>query len=180
MLNKDISYDFFTADIHFDHKNIIKLSNRPFSNVQEMNFELIENWNNTVKENDDIFILGDFLFGENSERASQLLNMLNGRKYLIKGNHDKYLKKNFNEELFEWIKDYYDLRYKKRHFILFHYPILEWDKFFNESIHLYGHVHNMWQDEFKNIYNGKKALNVGVDVNNYCPISIEQVIHFFE
>jgi len=171
---------YFTADTHFDHENIIKLANRPFKNVEEMNFVLIENWNKIVKENDEVFVLGDFLFGENSERASEILNALNGRKYLIKGNHDKYLKKSFDRELFEWIKDYHDLKYNKRHFVLFHYPILEWDRCFEGSTHLYGHVHDMRQDEFKNIYNNKKAMNVGVDVNNYSPISIEQVIQIFE
>ena len=54
---------FFTADQHFGHKSIIEYCNRPFSDVEEMNEALIENWNKTVDNNDKIFVLGDFALG---------------------------------------------------------------------------------------------------------------------
>ena len=106
--------------------------------------------------------------------------MLNGKKYLIRCNHDKFLNdENFDTGSFEWIKDYFVLNYKKMKFVLFHYPILEWDGFFKGSVHLYGHVHNSGKDPEQNTrlsILGKNAFNVGVDVNDFFPVSIETII----
>jgi calcineurin-like phosphoesterase family protein len=171
---------YFTADTHFCHDNIIRLCQRPFANVDEMNQALIDNWNSLVSDRDEIYILGDFMFKGKAGEANGLLQSLKGRKYLIKGNHDRFLDDgSFNTSAFEWIKDYHVLLYEKRKFVLFHYPILEWDGFFHNAIHLFGHVHNggnnpAYQERF-NILGGK-AINVGVDVNNFYPVSILDVI----
>ncbi|MDR0877010.1 MAG: hypothetical protein LBN21_03070 [Treponema sp.] len=99
---------------------------------------------------------------------------------LIRGNHEKYLDDQvFRLDAFEWVKDYYVLDYQKRKFILFHYPILEWDSYFHDSIHLYGHIHNgggnaEYQKKFQAL--GRRAINVGVDVQNYHPVSIQDII----
>ena len=82
---------YFISDTHFYHKKIIKYVNRPFKDVEEMNNTLINNWNKRVKHKDEVYILGDFSFG-NKEQTLDLLNKLNGRKYLIKGNHDRVVK----------------------------------------------------------------------------------------
>ncbi len=76
---------FFTADLHFDDKNIILYENRPFENVNEMNNKLVENWNSVVSINDEVYVVGDF--GGNG-REENILSMLNGVKYIVKGNHD--------------------------------------------------------------------------------------------
>lgn len=167
---------YFIADTHFYHENVIKFSNRPFINADEMNRKLISNWNQVVAENDEVYILGDFLFRGKAEQANEVLTSLNGKKYLIKGNHEHYLDSpDFDQNLFEWVKDYYTFRYKKRKFILFHYPILEWEDYFQNSIHLYGHVHNNRTDYFKDIL-GDRAINVGADMIDFTPISIEQIL----
>jgi calcineurin-like phosphoesterase family protein len=171
---------FFTADTHFNHSNIINLCGRPFVDVGQMNETLIKNWNSCINNNDEIYILGDFAFKGSGLETENILKGLNGKKYLIKGNHDKFIEdKNFNRKNFEWIKDYYVLYYQKIKFVLFHYPIFEWDGYFGNAIHLYGHVHNSGnnineQEKFKIL--GEKAINVGVDVNNFYPISIEKII----
>jgi calcineurin-like phosphoesterase family protein len=171
---------YFTADTHFYHSNIINLSSRPFRDVHHMNRQLIQNWNAYVTDIDEIYILGDFMYKGTAEDANSLLKKLKGKKYLIRGNHDKYLNhEGFNSSLFEWVADYYVLNYKKRKFVLFHYPILEWAGYFRDDIHLYGHVHNSNKDPAQKSrldILGNKAINVGVDVNNYFPISIEKVI----
>ena len=166
---------YFSADTHFNHANIIKYCNRPFSSVEEMNEALIEKWNNKVKDNDQIYILGDLIFG-NGLQANDILNKLNGKKFFIKGNHDPFLKdKNFNRSLLEWIKDYYVLKVNKQKIVLFHYPIAEWDGKFHGSIHLYGHVHN---NPFP--YELGRTYNVGVDVNNFEPVSLEEILERIE
>jgi calcineurin-like phosphoesterase family protein len=156
------------------------LCGRPFFDVGEMNETLIKNWNAWVHKNDEIYILGDFAYKGTGLEAESIIKRLNGKKYLIKGNHDKFIEdKNFNKNNFEWIKDYYVLPYKKLKFVLFHYPIFEWEGYFGDAIHLYGHVHNSGNNiqgrEKFNIL-GKRALNVGVDVNDFYPISIEEIL----
>jgi calcineurin-like phosphoesterase family protein len=97
---------FFTADHHFGHANIINHCNRPFPTADEMDEALIDNWNVTVKTNDEVYILGDFTMHPAAE-AHRYLTRLKGRKYFIKGNHDRFLKgKSFEQYLgdFEWIR----------------------------------------------------------------------------
>lgn len=81
---------YFTSDLHFGHKNIIKYEDRPFSSVEEMDEFLIYKWNSKVGKNDEVYILGDFGFVSGT-RANELLDRLNGKKFLIKGNHDSMI-----------------------------------------------------------------------------------------
>jgi calcineurin-like phosphoesterase family protein len=171
---------YFTADTHFYHENIIRLCQRPFEDVQTMNEMLIENWNSCVTDNDEIYILGDLVYKGKGREANEILKALKGKKYLIRGNHEKYLDDPaFKTAAFEWVKDYYVLFWQKRKFVLCHYPIFEWEGYFHDSIHLYGHVHNgggnaEYQERFRQL--GSRAINVGVDVQGYRPVSINQVI----
>lgn len=171
---------YFTSDTHFYHENIIGLSKRPFQNYTEMQRTLITNWNAVVSDKDEIYILGDLIHKGNGEDANKLLKKLKGKKYLIRGNHDKYVDDVcFDKSAFEWIKDYYVLNYSKRKFILFHYPILEWAGYYGDSIHLYGHVHNSTKNETQKerlSILGNRAYNVGVDVNYFTPISIDMIL----
>ena len=175
---------YFTADTHFCHFNVIKLCKRPFSTIEEMHNTLIQNWNTVVNKKDEIYILGDFLYKGNGIKANEILQQLNGRKYLLKGNHDQFItEKSFDKSNFEWIKDYFVLNYQKKKIVLFHYPIFEWDGYFKGAIHLYGHVHNNRNDvEQQNEFTvlGKMAINVGVDVNNFTPIDIQTIFKMTE
>ena len=167
---------YFIADPHFGHVNILQLSNRPFNTIQEHDDTLIKNWNNVVKPTDEIYILGDLTMSKDGKYANSLLSKLNGRKYLIIGNHENYLNDpEFDKSQYVWIKDYYEFNYETIKFVLFHYPILEWNGYFKKSIHLYGHVYNTRQPYFESIMD-KRAKNVGVDIINYTPISIDAII----
>ena len=141
---------------------------------------LIQQWNHCVSPDDDVYILGDFTFNTSGEEANRILRRLVGKKYLIRGNHDRFLDDpGFDMSLIEWAKEYYVLKYKKKKIILFHYPILEWQGYFGNSIHLYGHVHNSNNDKEQQRrldVLGKRAMNVGVDANNFSPISIDEVM----
>jgi len=166
---------FFTADTHFYHANIIRYCNRPFSNVINMNTKLIEKWNKKVKPNDTIYILGDFAFC-NGELANTILQRLNGKKHLIRGNHDHFLtRKEFDKSHFEWVKDYHLLKTQHKGFkvklALSHYPMYSWDSKYHGSIHLYGHVH----DTEIEVDLGK-SFNVGVDVNDFAPVSLNKIM----
>lgn len=170
---------YFTSDLHFFHENVIKYANRPFSTIEEMNHTLIENWNHTICADDDVYILGDVTM-KGVEYATKALSQLKGRKYLIKGNHDRFAQsKQFDTNLLEWIKDYHELSYHNNRFILFHYPIEEWNGYFRGTIHLHGHQHNHADYNLNNLQNHIRKFDVGVDANNMCPVSIEDIITFF-
>ncbi len=167
---------YFTSDLHLGHENIIRLNDRPFENVEDMNRVLIQNWNSFVKKNDFIYILGDLTMKLPLEKANQIISRLNGRKILIRGNHDK----NYDENLFEDICDYKELKYQKRFFVLSHYPFLEWNHSFRGSMHLHGHQHNQSLYNLEMREKGIKRYDVGVDANEYRPISIDEIIELFD
>jgi len=145
-----------------------------------MNKQLIKNWNSVIKYNDDVYILGDIFYRESVVDANEILSKLKGRKYLIKGNHDTFIeKKGIDTSVFEWIKNYHVLKYDKRKFVLFHFPIYSWQSSRKGSIHLYGYVHNN-EHEVVNEVLGNNSYNVGADLNNFTPISIYEVIDKIE
>lgn len=161
---------FFTADTHFNHANIIKYCNRPFNDVEEMNTVMFESWNKVVGQNDLVYVIGDFIFGWTDQFYNKILSNLNGDIILIKGNHDKtsfilQKKKNFFKE----IKFYEELRINKQKVCLFHYPIEEWNGKHHGSIHLHGHSHG-------NASIKKNRYDVGVDVNEFTPVSLDEII----
>lgn len=167
---------YFIADPHFGHYNILALSKRPFDTIEAHDEALIRNWNKTVKNSDDIYLLGDLTLNRDGQYANSLLQQLNGRIHLVTGNHEKYLDSpDFDKSNYVEIVNYKEINYQHVSFILFHYPILEWNNFFKPSIHLYGHVHNTRQDYFQSILN-PRAINVGVDMINFKPISIDEIL----
>lgn len=163
------SNTFFTSDLHFDHANIIKYCNRPFSSINHMNTVLVNEWNRVVKEGDNVFICGDFCFGS-KQRWRDLLNMLNGNKYLIIGNHDKEIPAN----TFAGVKDRMNIKVYDseiddiQEIILDHYPMLTWKNSHRGSWNLFGHVHSI-NNSFLTPSNNQ--YDVGVDNNNFAPIS---------
>ena len=89
---------YYTSDLHFGHKNIIKYENRPFESIEDMTEGLIERWNNKVTNNDVVYILGDFALKNsymNKAKILECFKRLNGYKYLVPGNHEDYLTKDF-------------------------------------------------------------------------------------
>lgn len=171
---------YFTSDLHFYHDNVINHANRPFPNADKMNQTLIKNWNNKVNASDEIYILGDVTM-KGATYANEVLRQLNGHKYLIRGNHDRFTdQQSFDQSLCVWIKDYYELNYGKDQFILFHYPIEEWNGFFRGAYHLHGHQHNYADYNYRNLEKGLRRYDVGVDANQMAPISIEEIFNFFK
>ena len=159
---------YFTADTHFTHKNIIKFCDRPFSNVTQMNNVLIKEWNRTVTDDDIIYHLGDFGWKDNKENLS-ILRQLNGKKYLIKGNHDySFIKDKAIRKEFVWIKDYYELIIDGMLIVLCHYPFATWRASHHGTWNLYGLSHG----KYNSVDN---QLDVGIDVDGFKPVSIDQV-----
>lgn len=171
---------FFTSDTHFGHSNIIKYCQRPFNSAEHMDEVLINNWNEVVSPQDIVFHLGDFCFGSDKEWI-KILQRLNGTKYLILGNHD--LKKIANSNQ---IKDYFaDINMQmrvvvdKQKMLLNHYPFLCFEGGYQNVWQLFGHVHSSKHstglDKERLVHLFPTQYDVGVDNNNYRPVSFSQV-----
>lgn len=170
---------FFTSDLHFGHEKIISYEDRPFVDVEAMTQGLIERWNNKVGKDDEVYILGDLSFYKGL-MTNIILQQLNGRKYLIKGNHDSsFLKdKNFDSSLFEWVKDYATVKDNGLLVVMMHYPMAVWDRCHYGSIHLYGHVHsNKGTSHPLQHCLGGNAFNVGVDVQDFEPKTLNELMN---
>jgi calcineurin-like phosphoesterase family protein len=79
---------WFTADPHFFHDNIMKFTGRPFKDMDDMLNKIREKWNKKVKSNDHVIIVGDAFFKFDKDKAKEYLSSLNGKKILVRGNHD--------------------------------------------------------------------------------------------
>lgn len=171
---------YFTSDSHWGHDNIRKFCNRPFESVEEMDETLIKNWNEVVPEDGHVFHMGDVSF-RSPEQTREILDRLNGKIYLIKGNHEKPALDSKCISRFEWIKDTFELRVdiegKQQSIIMFHYPIDSWNKMFHGSIHLFGHIHSLTTDSGSLT---KLRMDVGVDLNNFTPISLKQIMEIMK
>lgn len=141
---------YYIADLHFFHESLnTQMDKRGFGNVDEMNEYMISQWNKKIRKQDDVVILGDFSMGKGAG-TNDILKRLNGVKYLIEGNHDKYLNdRKFDKSLFRWIKPYEELKDNKRKVILSHYPIMCYNGQYRvddsgkpKAYMLYGHVHD--------------------------------------
>lgn len=141
---------FYISDLHFFHRNLnVTLDCRGFEDVYIMNEYIIEKWNAKVRDCDEVVILGDVSAGT-AEETNEVLRRLNGKLFLVKGNHDHFLgHRKFDKTIFEWVKPYAELRDNKRKVILSHYPILCYngqyrldDKEEPLTYMLYGHVHD--------------------------------------
>lgn len=157
---------FIIADTHFNHSNIIKYCNRPFTNVEDMDNQLIKNWNNVVNKNDIVYHLGDFALG-NIEKIAEYKSKLNGKIFLIMGNHDIYNIKKYYEAGFDKVYDkpiiYNDF------FILSHKPM-----FLTENMpyaNIFGHVHN----DPKYISASDNSFCVSIEKINYKPILFNDI-----
>ena len=134
---------YITSDLHFSHSNILKFNpaTRVYKDVDHMNAEMIREWNETVRPNDLVYILGDVAFC-NANKATGIVRSLNGRKILVAGNHDSKLIKDAEfTACFEQIHQYLTINYNGTRVILFHFPIWEWDQCHRGAVHFHGHVH---------------------------------------
>jgi calcineurin-like phosphoesterase family protein len=175
---------WFTSDHHFNHKNILEYTSRPWKSVEEMNEALILNWNEVVSEEDLVWHLGDFAMGDRSKMLD-IRTRLNGRINFVRGNHD-----------YPKTLSCFDEVYKS--------ATIETESMVVEMVHnprhlkglgdigLCGHVHEEWKRCIKNIpirlsdgaeyeeptfIPSMNIYNVGVDVRGYYPRSLLEILH---
>lgn len=171
---------FITSDTHFYHRANFLWEPRGFSSVEEMNEKIIENWNSIISPNDIVYHLGDTMLNDN-EKGIECFKRLNGRIFLIFGNHDTEARRDalFTECIHKMDggRYAYVIKHGKQSIYLSHYPTLTAnfdDKHFSQHvINLHGHVHSKtpWIDP-RNPF----IYDVGMDAHNCTPIHIDEVI----
>lgn len=155
---------WFTADPHFGDDRIRKYENRPFATVDEMDEQLIARWNRVVAEDDTVYVLGDF---GATGREAEIVSRLNGRTYLVKGNHDTLTNEAYRAAGF---CEVYDLPV-----ILDGFWILSHDALYVNTnmpyANLFGHMHN---SPVVRDYS-PQHMCVSVERTDYTPVSFDTV-----
>jgi len=178
---------FFTADQHFGHRAIIEYCNRPFASVEQMDLEMIYKWNSVVGPKDTVYHLGDFTLG-NRKVARRYFSQLNGfiRVLANKFHHDKRWLQDVTNYGYESIQGNLVVSLPPVHvleidlgnphpqtIVLSHFPFAVWEKKHFGAWHLHGHSHGRYHAP-------GKILDVGVDCNDFTPVSLDEVRRRFE
>jgi calcineurin-like phosphoesterase family protein len=163
-----VSETWVIADTHFGHRNIINFKRedgsplRPFASVEEHDAALIENWNRVVAPKDRVYHLGDVVI---NRRCLSTLAQLNGRKKLVRGNHDIWNMKDFAP----YFDDIVGVRvYPKIRVILSHIP-LHPSQLERWKCNVHGHLHYRSLDD-------DRYVNVCVEHIGYTPKNLQEII----
>lgn len=161
---------WYTADTHFGHENIIRFCKRPFRSAGHMDDMLIASLWESVGPEDDLWILGDFAFGERAKDSAYVerifLQLPGARHHLVVGNHDLAATLELPWDTVRHMVEIEDGRGVPN--TLCHYPMITWNHARRGALQLFGHVHNQWQGS-------RNAVNVGVDQWNFCPVRIADI-----
>ncbi len=173
---------YLSSDLHFGHDKNFIYKPRGFFSVQENDEIIVERFNSIVQPDDDLYLLGDQMLGDN-EHGLDCLRQLNGNLHILWGNHDS----NVRKELYKTLPNVVEtlgcgamLKYKKWHFLLSHYPTLtanydDYDKPLKARVwNLHGHTHSNNRFEFMN--KGWQSYNVAVDAHYCYPVKIDNII----
>jgi calcineurin-like phosphoesterase family protein len=169
---------FLISDTHFFHTNIMSFAKRPYHNVDEMNEAMVKKWNSVVGEDDDVLHMGDVSFGRVTPTI-EILERLNGNKYLIRGNHDynkhcqSYLKTGVFLEVFKGAQGF-----RHEDIVYSHKPVPT-TVLPKNCINIHGHTHNnnpsiMDHPEFKK-FNINKYINTSVEKIDYTPTKLKNL-----
>lgn len=171
-----MSKDWFIADPHFGHRNIIVYEKRPFITTEEMDETIIENYNRVVSEGDTVYWLGDIFFC-GSKRMKEIAERLQkGRNILVRGNHDRGISDSKFLRL-----GFYPVRMMlyKEDIILTHEPISEENMNYLEDMgvtkNIHGHVHSQYLH-----LDPRRYQCVSVENIDYTPISFEDLLRRFQ
>lgn len=155
---------FVTSDEHYGHHNIIRFCDRPFTSVEEMNESLIQNFNSVTTKKSITIHAGDFYLGSLSteEVMKSIANRLNGSHIFLMGNHERWLNN------VPKIPDIMDVKMGEEYMVVCHYCMRVWNRSHYNSWHLFGHSHGKLEPI-------GKSWDVGVDNNNFFPLSFDQI-----
>ena len=167
---------WLTSDLHLGHDREFIWGARGFKSIDEMNTAIINRWNSTVNEDDDIYVLGDLALGDKTN--IDLIKQLKGKIHIVLGNHDISSREKLYRQLPNVVEVELALRikYNGYHFFLTHYPCmtgnLENESLKQMTLNLYGHTH-----QTNNFYEDRPYMyHVGCDSHDCYPILLDSII----
>ena len=171
---------FFTSDLHFCHNKEFLYGPRNFTNVEDMNAAIIKNWNDIIRDDDEVYVLGDLMLTD-QEKGMECLRQLKGKIHIILGNHDTDNKVELYKTLPSVVEiaDALRINIDGYHFFLTHYPCITSDSYQQGKplkkrlINLYGHTHQQtcfYKNDNPCIY------HVGLDSHECKPVSVKEII----
>ena len=178
---------YYISDLHLGDERIMKLCSRPFLSTNELFETLVSKWNAKVTDSDDVYVLGDIANGS-SDLVKTFFSRVKGRKHLIVGNHDEdFITDYFLTESFISIEGLKRINDGGRKVCLCHYPIMDWFSGDEKIYHVYGHIHNKNGENsgqmyrfMQAYYNYLPAYNASVDVTNFEPVTLDELIKLKE
>ena len=166
----------YTSDLHFGHANAIKFDHRPFGDKDEMDRVLIELWNGRVQPDDTVYIVGDICY-KSEHTPDWYLSRLKGHKILILGNHDWKIQDDPKTlRYLDGLEKMLRIKDGDKDIVLCHYPLAEWEGYYHGIWHIYGHIHNTKSETYEIMKNKERALNAGCMINNYTPVSFNELV----
>ncbi len=166
-VHQELPGRFVISDLHLGHSNIIGYCRRPFSSVIEMDAVLLDNWNFTVRPDDEVIYLGDLRYGRNAPPASHFLEGLHGKVTLIAGNHDDPLPGALPS---------LEITYQDLRFLCIHDPGMVPEGYQGWVIH--GHIHNNDPHRYPFINGVTRTINVSAELVDYTPVSLDEIAAF--
>ena len=173
---------YYISDLHLRDQKIFDKCKRPFDSLEEMESIIIEKWNRKVNDDDEVYVLGD-ICKDDDPSAIAVIRGLKGHKHFIIGNHDHLLLDDIKKaDVFESIGFIGVILDNGRKVCICHYPVMDWMEFNRQGMFVYGHVHNKTQKngdayrEIKEYYLNKPAYNCGVDINDFEPKTLDELI----
>lgn len=164
---------YFTSDLHLGDQNILTYEKRPFASVEDMKERIIENFAQTLTPKDDLWIVGDFVKGANTDLAAEFFRRVPGRKHLISGNHDR----DTIERMPQWtsVSPFKEMKADGQPVTLCHYPLMTWNGAHHDSdapetlsIQIFGHIHGLTRGWWR-------CVNVSVELWDYRPATVSQI-----
>lgn len=159
------------SDHHLGHSNIVHKFKREdgsplrdFSSIEEHD-ELIIKWHNElVKPQDHVYFLGDVVI---ARRNLHKVSRFNGKKRLVRGNHDTLRTQEYLDVGFEEI---YGVRVFPGHnLILSHIPLHRDCLLGREWVNVHGHLHANIVKNDKG-HPDPKYMNVSLEQTEYKPV----------
>lgn len=167
-----MSHIYFTSDLHIGHNKEFIYKKRGFDSIEEMNEVIIERINDEVLFEDEVWILGDLIMGDN-ETNIDFIKRIEGYKHILIGNHDTLRRQDLYKTLNRTeVHGYADIiKYRKDIFYLSHYPVILNNGVEKTPYCLHGHTHSVNPTEYIQF----SCINVGLDAWDCRPVQIDTI-----
>ncbi|CAI50125.1 metallophosphoesterase domain protein [Natronomonas pharaonis DSM 2160] len=165
---------YLIADLHLDHAEVLEYTDRPFASVAEMNRRLVDGWNATVADSDEVVFVGDFAIPSEPTTIRRWVRRLAGDITFVVGDHDAGLHRSHGLD----VRQEYRFSAGGYRFRCIHDPDDVDDRGTDWLIH--GHHHDMRPDEYPFVTPDSRRINVSVELLDYEPLAVEELVDYLD